>query len=383
MALTKRPVHSIEPVTGMVPANALRPFFFARRTLAIVVPIIAYVSLRPFQGWRDPGRHPLAYLFSAPPFVAPFDALLNVMGYLLLSLCLTLALFPRIRGRWAFAIGFLGPMFCSVTVEAIQTYLPGRHPSVIDVITNTTGAMLGAAIAVFSTPWLADHRGKHFRERWFVPGHVTEIGLLVLLGWFVALFAQRTILFGTGDFRGNFGATLDLGLPPIVYTVTEVYVVAANLVVAGLVLRLVASDGVARVHWLLVLVAAAIATRVIAQLTFWKIGAAFAWITPEVLIGVISGTAVALLTLGLSRRAAAMTALALLATSLAVVNITPPDPALWLQASSPRERMLIGLVLVARYMAKGWPFAAIVFLVMAAMPFATRRPTPQEAAHSP
>ena len=238
--------------------------------------------------------------------------------------------------------------------------------------------------AVLSTPWLADHRGgKHFRERWFVPGHVTEIGLLVLVGWFVAIFAQRTILFGTGDFRGNFGATLDLGLPPIVYDVTEVYVVAANLVVAGLVLRLVASEGVARVHWFLVLVAAAIATRVIAQLTFWKIGAAFAWITPEVLIGVISGTAVALLTLGLSRRVAAMTALALLATSLAVVNITPPDPALWLQTSAPRERMLIGLVLVARYTAKGWPFAAIVFLVMAAMLIATRRPTPQETAQSP
>lgn len=363
--------------------NAARPFSLARLALAIVIPIIAYASVRPFQGWRDPGRHPFGYLFAAPQFGAPFDALLNVVGYVVLSFVLTLALFPRVIGRRAFAIGFLGPMLCSVLIEAIQTYLPGRFPSVIDVVMNTAGAMLGAAIAVRSTPWLADHRGgKHYRDRWLVPGHVTEIGLIVLAGWFVALFAQRTILFGTGDFRGNFGATLDLGLPPIVYSVTEVYIVAANLVVAGLVLRLITSDKVARVHWFFVLVAAAIVTRVIAQLTFWKISSALVWITPEVLIGVISGMAVALLTLNLSRRVAAIAALVLVATSLAVVNITPPDPALWLQSSAPRERMLIGLVLVARYTAKGWPLAAIAFLVMAAMPFTTRRSTQQESAHS-
>ncbi len=363
--------------------NTSRPFSLARLALAIIIPIIAYASLRPFQGWRDPGRHPFGYLFSVPQFGAPFDAFLNVVGYVVLSVCLTLALFPRFRGGRAFAIGFLGPMLCSVLIEAIQTYLPGRFPSVIDVIMNTIGAMLGAAIAIRSTPWLAHHRGgKHYRERWLVPGHVTEIGLIVLAGWFVALFAQRTILFGTGDFRGNLGATLDLGLPPFVYSVTEVYIVAANLVVAGLVMRLITSDSVARIRWFFVLVAAAVVTRVIAQLTFWKIGSAFAWITPEVLIGVISGTAVGLLTLGLSRRAAAITALVLVATSLAVINITPPDPSLWLQTSAPRERMLIGLVLVARYTAKSWPLAAIVFLVMATMPVVTRRSTPQESAHS-
>ncbi len=346
--------------------TAPRPFSLARRSLVVVVCIIAYASLRPFDNWRDPGGHPFEYLFATPSLRAPFDALLNVAGYIPLGLALTLALFPRFRGGPAFAIGILLPGMLSLLVEAIQTYLPGRHASVLDVITNGMGAAIGAAIAVLFTPWLMHHRGgARLRERWLAPGRVTDIGLLVLMAWFLALFAQRTILFGTGDLRANFGATIDLNTPPLVYWLTEVFLITLNLIVVGLIMRLVMAEGAARPRWFFMLVAVALVTRIGAQLTFWKPASAFDWITPEVLSGLVSGSILAVLSFDLARRTAARTAIALIAVSVIVINVAPPDPALWLQSNAPREHLLSGLTLVARYTAKGWPIAAIVFLVMA------------------
>ena len=376
MASRTRRARSTERMDQLPLANGAtpRPFSLARQSLVIVVCIIAYASLRPFDNWRDPGRYPFEYLFATPNFRAPFDVLLNIAGYIPLGLALTLALFPRFRGAHAFAIGILLPGTFSILVEGIQTYLPGRYSSVLDVVANVAGAAIGAAIAVLVTPWLTDHRGgPRLRERWLAPGRVTDVGLLVLMAWFLALFAQRTILFGTGDLRANFGAAMDLSTPPVVYWITEIFIITANLIVAGLVLRLVMAEGTARVRWFFILVAAALVTRMIAQLAFWKPASAFDWITPEALFGLVLGSILATLALDLSRRTAALTAIALVAASLIVVNASPPDPTLWLQRGAPRERMLVGLTLVARYTAKGWPVAVIFFLVMAIRQAATPR----------
>ncbi len=287
------------------------------------------------------------------------------MGYVPLGALLVLALFPRLRGRWAFLAGALVPTLFSVLVEAMQTYLPGRVSSVIDLGMNALGAGLGAALAMRATPWLADERGgRRMRQRWLVPGHFAESGLLVLAAWLVALFAQRTLLFGNGDFRGNLQMTADAEIPALVHVGTEVFVVAANLIAVGILLRLVMAEGVPRMRWWIVLLMVAVVTRVVAQLAFWEAAAAWRWVTPAALIGFTVGMVAAPLAMNLPRRTAAMSALALLALSVAVINLTPPDPVLWSQPSPPRQRMLIGLTLVGRYTAKIWPFVAMVYLML-------------------
>jgi hypothetical protein len=56
-----------------------------------------------------------------------------------------------------------------------------------------------------------------------------------------------------------------------------------------------------------------------------------------------------------------------------VINVTPPDPALWLQRGPPREEQLIGLALVSRYIAKAWPFAALAYILLVLRRAAPRR----------
>lgn len=343
-----------------------RPFFLARLALAVVVPTIAYASLRPFSGWRSTGRHPFAYLRPAGEFGSPFDALLNVAGYLLFAACLVLALYPRVRGRAALWLGLGLPAFGSALVEAAQTYLPGRVPSVVDLAANTLGAVLGAALAVRATPWLIDHRGgRRWRERWLQPGRFTEVGLLLLAAWFVAVFAQRTLLFGTGDIRGNLQLEVVPGVPAWVFAVSEIGVVAAQVVVVALIARLVLAEQAPRRLAVIALVLAALAMRAVAQLAFWEPAAMLRWATPAALGGCVMGVLLALPALRLPRVAAAAWALGTLVLAVVVVNAVPPDPALWQQPTPPRQRMLIGLALVTRYVSKAWPVAAIVYLWLA------------------
>lgn len=340
-----------------------RPFNFARLVLALVVPVIVYASLRPFHGWRDRGLGLWVFLRMPEERAVVLDAMLNFVGYLPFGLCLALAVFPRVRGRRAFWLGAGVPALFSVTVEVLQMFLPGRLPSLIDVAMNVLGATVGAAIAARATPWLTDHRGgRRVRQHWLASGHLAEAGLIVLAAWFVAVFAQRTLLFGTGDWRANLQVAVDWGVRPAVYFVTEVFVVAANLVVAAVVLRLVLAEGVRRLRWLAGLVTAALLLRLVAQLGFWDLGAALRWITPAAVLGVVLGVVAASWAMRLSPRRAALLAMVCLLAAVVVVNVTPPDPALWLQPSPPRQQVLIGLALVARYTSKAWPIAASVYL---------------------
>ena len=262
------------------PAAPPRPFFLARLALAVVLPVIAYASLRPFEGWRDPGRGPFAFWTAPLQLGSAYDALLNVIGYLALAASLVLALYPRLRSLPAFAAGVLLPALCSVLVETAQNYLPGRTASVVDVATNTGGAVLGAALAVSLTPWLVDHRGgSYLRQRWLAPGRLGEIGLVVMGVWGVALFAQRMVPFAVGDIRGNLQREVETGLPAWIYPTVESVVVALNLLLAALVLRLVLAERVDRPRWMLAFAGLALALRLVAQLAFWHAGAALRWLT--------------------------------------------------------------------------------------------------------
>jgi hypothetical protein len=83
----------------------------------------------------------------APPSVTDFGRLEVLMNAVIIAPVSFLGslLWPAIKWRDWTAWGFL----VSLTVEVLQfLLLPGRHPSFSDVVANTLGAMLGAAIYV-------------------------------------------------------------------------------------------------------------------------------------------------------------------------------------------------------------------------------------------
>ena len=125
-----------------------------RRFLLLIVAIVAYGSLYPFDfEFTSAAGNPVRILLHGWPgewnrYVLR-DVILNVIIYLPLGLAAALA-FRRRRScafaaTAAIAFGFL----LSVGMELLQVYVPGRDSSLLDVLTNTLGAAAGAGFAIY------------------------------------------------------------------------------------------------------------------------------------------------------------------------------------------------------------------------------------------
>jgi VanZ family protein len=113
-------------VTGRLSAPGL--------LLLYVLAVSVIITLTPFRFSRPP-RLTLAWI------AAPGDVVPNVLLFLPLGFLYRLA---RPRLGWG-AVGGAAAVV-SAALEAAQIYLPGRYPSVVDVLANSTGAVLGALV---------------------------------------------------------------------------------------------------------------------------------------------------------------------------------------------------------------------------------------------
>ena len=122
-------------------------------TLALLYALaIAYASLQPFGDWIPPPADAPFWLFS--PGRARwlrFDVAANVIAYLPLGAFVALVprrTAPAIRVALGAAAGFA----MSFAMESLQAWMPPRDANVVDLVSNTAGALAGAAIATAVAP---------------------------------------------------------------------------------------------------------------------------------------------------------------------------------------------------------------------------------------
>ena len=110
--------------------------------------LVAYASLYPFEGWRDPGASAFAFLAGGwPRTLLRFDVVVNVLGYAPFGFLGVAALQPRLRGGAALAAVTVGAFLFSLSLEALQSYLPTRTASNLDLLCNVCGAAFGADVS--------------------------------------------------------------------------------------------------------------------------------------------------------------------------------------------------------------------------------------------
>src|SRR6516225_5786572 len=146
-----------------------QPSTLSRQALALYVALIVYGSWYPFSGWRSLGLSPFAYLGDPwPRYWTVFDIVTNVLGYIPFGALIVLAVWPRWRGVIAVLIAALAGTLLSGVMEAVQTWLPTRVASNLDLASNALGALLGALLAAPATGALLE-RGflRRLRFRWF------------------------------------------------------------------------------------------------------------------------------------------------------------------------------------------------------------------------
>jgi VanZ family protein len=163
---------------------------------------LAVVSLSPLTDWRFIPQAPWEFLSGPwPRYWTGFDVLVNVIAYAPLGVFISRAISLRQRHTvWgpfqAFFLSIIVGVLLSVLLEGLQTYLPSRRPSILDVIANGVGTLVGA--------FLASAYAQGSRRLQITESRPIEIGGLMLLGlWFVAQASPQPIWLALGDITVN------------------------------------------------------------------------------------------------------------------------------------------------------------------------------------
>lgn len=341
-----------------------RPIVLARYLALACFALIVYASLHPFSGWRDSGLSPFAFLEGGwPRYWTVFDLLTNIAAYLPFGFLLTLAI-SRLPGRYSGAIvATLLAAGSSGCLEAIQTWLPSRVPSNVDLACNALGGLLGAMIGQYVGPRFFA-RVSFWQHRLLAPQPHAELGLTLIGLWLLIPLSPEILLFGAGDLR------LALGLPGALpfdagsFPLVETAVVAGNTLAVGLLMRHLAAN--TALAYLLVpsLLFIALIVRSLSAALLVAPAQAFAWLTPGAQTGLALGSLLLALSLFLPVGARLMLAALALMAATVLVNIAPANPysaaalAVWQQGHFLNFNGLTRLLSVA------WPFLVLPYLIL-------------------
>jgi VanZ family protein len=347
----------------------------ARAAWVVYALLLAYSGLAPWTGWRDLGLQPFAYLAAPiPRHITTFDLVVNVLAYMPFGALLVLALHPRVKGYAAVLVALLGGVLLAGAIEALQTYLPARISSNVDLATNVAGALLGGVLAAPLAAGLID-RGRlaDWRLRWFDRNSSTLLLLVVL--WPVAQIYPEPMLFGNGEVRGALGdfvealggtwPTLDAALfGPAEFVLAEAFVVASAVLAVGLAFATAMRPPAPRSVLLVALLVAGLLTKMLAHGVQFGAERAFAWLTPGAYGGLAIGTLSLLAASAGPRPWLPRFALLALIALIACVNIVPDNPYYTAAMQEWRQGAMLNFNALARWLSIFWPYAVALWLLL-------------------
>jgi len=337
----------------------------ARELCLVYLLLIIYATLHPITTWRASPTSPWAWLTHWPSASLPYDVGFNILAYVPLGALLVWSLWPALRGMVAVLVATVVGGLLSLLLESLQTYLPSRTPSLIDLATNTGGALTGAIIAaLLAGPLLERGRLSAAGAAWFESGHAAARALILTGLWLFALLFPESILFGHGNVLTYIGGPLS-GYPftPAEFTRVETAVTAASLFAAGVVLQAGLTGAATRLMMLCVLLFIACALRALSQVILFGPEHTWAWLTPGALRGLMVGALALLTTLWLTRTM--RLALLVIAVTFAtvVVNIAPPNPYYISTVQELNPGRFLNFNGLTQLVSAAWPILALLYAV--------------------
>lgn len=341
--------------------------------------LITYASLYPFSDWRNQGISPLRYLTAPlPKYWTGFDVGINLLGYAPLGFLLALAALHRgLRAIWATCLAVLGAGLLSLSMETLQSFLPSRVSSNVDLALNTLGALLGACGAWGLSSTGLVNRWARLRARWFAPD--ARGALVLLLLWPAALLFPASVPMGLGQVFERLEAALadaladtpflewmpvrDVELQPLV-PLAEVLCVALGVLIPCLLGYCIIRSMGQRTAFAAGAIAVGVGTSALSAALSYGPEHAWAWFDAPVQAGIGLGALLAVLLLAAPRRAAAALALLALAMHLALLNQAPVDPYFAQTLQIWEQGRFIQFYGGVQWLGWIWPYAALLYLLV-------------------
>ncbi len=352
----------------------------ARYALLAYALIVVDASLFPFAAWRDLGIGPFDYLAADwPRRLLPFDFVVNAIGYAPLGFLLVLALHPAVRGVWSVALATLVAGALSIGLEAVQTYLPARVASKVDVASNLLGAVVGAIVAArFAHALLDTGRLRMWRARWFASD--ASRGLVLSVVWFGALIYPDAFVFGLGGVFKVLDPAWTAWLASLAgltngsdavatayrFEVAEATIAALTLTGAGLLffgLLRASHRWPFRAGLLALFVVATVVVKALAHAFLFDEGAVWPWLTQGAREGVAFAAVALIVASLLPRRMRWALAIASFGGALVLVNLYPDNPYVTAVATSWTRGKLMNFYGLASGLNLVWPYVAIAYLL--------------------
>lgn len=373
------PAPPAAPLADAAPHTPRRASVFSRVALLAYLYLIIYASWYPFAGWRSNGLRPLAFVTAPlPHYWTGFDLATNVVGYLPLGVLGVFALYPVVRGSLALVLTFAGGSLLSAFMEMVQTYLPSRVASNLDLLANAAGVGIGVVLApALIRFFMEESRFYQVRQRWFT--HEASRGLLVLGLWPLAQIYPQAFLFGHGQFLplvSNWLARLlsvpvDLGallrgtaeLNVEQYWLSEALISACGLSGALLTLSCILRSRAPRGGLLVMLIVLTLAVKSLSSALLYGPDNAFAWLTPGARSGLLLGLLMLTGLIFAPRVAQRRVAVLMLIIGLMTLNAAPANPYFIATMQGWTQGRFLNFNGAAQFLCLLWPFLALWFLL--------------------
>lgn len=342
------------------------------------VALIVYASLYPFDDWRALGLAPWTFLTAPlPRYWTGFDVAANLLGYGPLGFLLALSVLRTRHHLPAVALATLAGGLLSLALESLQTYLPARVASNVDLTLNTVGALLGALTAFALEKLGAIDRWSRFRDRWFV---AESRGALVLLAlWPVALLFPASVPLGLGQVleraeEGLAGWLADtpflewvpvreMELEPLLPGAELLCVMLGALIPCLLGYSIIRSAG-RRLGLLVCALGVGVGVSGLSAALSYGPDHAWAWLTLPVEFGLAAALVLSLLLLPVPRRGCAALVLVALVLHLSLLNNAPTGAYFAQTLQTWEQGRFIRFHGLAQWLGWLWPYAALVYVVL-------------------
>ena len=322
--------------------------------------LLVYGTLFPFNGWLTLETSPWSLMLQRGiGNTSKADILTNLLVYMPFGLLLMRALGNYSSLARRILLVTLASALLSLTLEYLQTHLPGRVPSVLDLILNTLGGFCGALFSLSLRPDTTVGRNLYrIRSMYFHSGALANLGLLALGFWALSQLSPLVPSIDLGNLRH--------GLKPLWHTVQNftslesirVVEYALSITAAGII-----SSTLLRTRYNALLIFAGFVSLVL----LLKIPVLGRQLSLEAVIGLAIGLAVTVLVYDRPLRFRILTATVailgmVLASGLHVPADTagiPPAAFNWVPFRSHLSNNITGLIDILGNL---WPFIALSFV---------------------
>jgi VanZ family protein len=327
---------------------------------------IIYVSLAPFNGWSDPETQASLWL-RWPRYISFFDVAINILAYMPLGLFAYIFLRPRLGPRYAGIVSVVMGIALSFSMEIAQQYLPVRISSIVDLLANTAGTMLGVVLCAWFawTPHL--EIVSQLRDRIFIRGRLANLGLLLLALWFITQLNPSIPFLGAGNVISMLLEPWKSRADAAALWIPQAAGMALNFCGIALFISLLIQRALKPAWFAVGVLALALLIKSVAAVMLLKEPLIPNWLGRETLAGLIGGVVLLVMFSSLRRRQRLIVAgLIILAggvmSKLAAIYDSPNEI---LRVFKWPYGQLLNFTSLTQFINEAWPLAALVYLIYA------------------